>query len=423
MALSGAIDGVMGRFVVGWVHDPDDADHRVELEVELDGKLVGSGVADLERGDLLAARIGDGRHAFRIELPEALQPGTEHVLAVRPVQGGGSLPLPSDCRVEFEPGVSGPPAALRQDSAYAVKGAPSDDWLTGVPLTAPQALVGVEGWLFEPHPQQTMDLILGRAELSTDALGRATDRLRRRYARLHELGVPYVFAVIPDKAAVYADRLAPGVQSRCAPRAVETIAAALIHDNGIELLDLLPALRHARQYGPVYPRTGAGLSWLGASYAYRAVAKELAKRAPAIQPRPLEQFELALEVPVQASLAAREQVVFIGGERKVVMNDPDTPETEPELAPTVTQASYVPVPPEVEARVGRGASLLTRARADVPTSAVVVHDGRGSRIATLLADHFGSTLVVVGDEPPYAALEGAGAAVLVQLVGEASECG
>jgi len=90
-ALRGMFDRIeLGR-VCGWAVRGDDPQQRVEVEVLADGALAARGLADAFRGDLLQAGIGDGRHAFWIELPAALFDGKPHRIEVRDVATGTVL--------------------------------------------------------------------------------------------------------------------------------------------------------------------------------------------------------------------------------------------------------------------------------------------------------------------------------------------
>ncbi len=78
----GHFDGVVNGHAVGWC-SAEGVESAVPVEVVADGAVVASGVASLFRKDLLAAGIGNGKHAFRVNLaPLRLAPHT--VLAVRP---------------------------------------------------------------------------------------------------------------------------------------------------------------------------------------------------------------------------------------------------------------------------------------------------------------------------------------------------
>ncbi len=56
-------------WVKGWAWYPDMPERRVEIEVLVDGELIGETVAARHRPDLVSAGIGDGNHSFVYALP------------------------------------------------------------------------------------------------------------------------------------------------------------------------------------------------------------------------------------------------------------------------------------------------------------------------------------------------------------------
>ena len=53
----------------GWVWDPARPSDHLKVELLANGEVVAEGRADVLRPDLQSARVGDGRHAFRLALP------------------------------------------------------------------------------------------------------------------------------------------------------------------------------------------------------------------------------------------------------------------------------------------------------------------------------------------------------------------
>ncbi len=70
MTVAGYVDQVMTREIVGWAADTDASNGSVIVEVIAEGRVIASGSAYLYREDLRAAGIGDGRHGFRIAIPD-----------------------------------------------------------------------------------------------------------------------------------------------------------------------------------------------------------------------------------------------------------------------------------------------------------------------------------------------------------------
>lgn len=70
-------------YVSGWVVNYADPKVKLTVEVYADNKLVGKGIADKYRDDLEKSKIGDGRCAFKIDLPKSIADGKEHTISVR----------------------------------------------------------------------------------------------------------------------------------------------------------------------------------------------------------------------------------------------------------------------------------------------------------------------------------------------------
>ena len=82
-SLEGSFDGFEGLCAVGWAHDEAKGDIPVSLDVLANNRWVASGHAELLRGDLLDAKIGDGTHGFKIPLPVELCDGGRYEICVR----------------------------------------------------------------------------------------------------------------------------------------------------------------------------------------------------------------------------------------------------------------------------------------------------------------------------------------------------
>lgn len=84
--LRGSIDTVHNGCCQGWALDTKSAS-PVDVELFVDGRLVGRARADAHRDDLEREGLGDGRHGFAIEMPAALRDGRHHHMEVRSRDG------------------------------------------------------------------------------------------------------------------------------------------------------------------------------------------------------------------------------------------------------------------------------------------------------------------------------------------------
>lgn len=109
--IQGRLDAIEGRRLFGWVWDRTHPTERLLVRVLYEGRMVVSGTADMARVDLRRNGIGDGGHAFEIELPETAAAVSEKlaVVAVSPKTGEEIvLQAPSQTERAAEAAISGP---------------------------------------------------------------------------------------------------------------------------------------------------------------------------------------------------------------------------------------------------------------------------------------------------------------------------
>ncbi|ALA19941.1 MULTISPECIES: hypothetical protein [Chelatococcus] len=68
--INGRMDAIEGARLFGWVWDRNRPLERLQIKVLIAGRQVLSTVADKPRVDLRRNGVGDGAHAFEVELPE-----------------------------------------------------------------------------------------------------------------------------------------------------------------------------------------------------------------------------------------------------------------------------------------------------------------------------------------------------------------
>ncbi len=79
---NGFLDGIDGCYIFGWALNIQEPWKKVKISIFLDDKKIAEGIADEFREDLFRLNIGDGRHAFRIRLPDEIFQKAE-VLKIR----------------------------------------------------------------------------------------------------------------------------------------------------------------------------------------------------------------------------------------------------------------------------------------------------------------------------------------------------
>ena len=95
--IDGSFDGLDGLYAIGWARREAEGALPLNLDVLANNRWVASGRADLLRGDLLDAKIGDGTHGFRIPLPVELCDGGRYEICVR--TGEHAIPLSPGVRI------------------------------------------------------------------------------------------------------------------------------------------------------------------------------------------------------------------------------------------------------------------------------------------------------------------------------------
>jgi hypothetical protein len=78
----GCLEAVIDGRAVGWAYDPSAPRRRIALELNIDGERIGRVIADLARPSLADAGIGDGRHAFIVNLPARVHDGSLHTISL-----------------------------------------------------------------------------------------------------------------------------------------------------------------------------------------------------------------------------------------------------------------------------------------------------------------------------------------------------
>ncbi|RDI58815.1 hypothetical protein [Microvirga subterranea] len=109
--IHGRLDAIEGRRLFGWVWDSARPTERLLIRILLEGRMICSATADLPRVDLRRNGIGDGGHAFEVELPEAVAGISSNlaVVAVSPSTGEEVvLQSPSHDERAAEAAISGP---------------------------------------------------------------------------------------------------------------------------------------------------------------------------------------------------------------------------------------------------------------------------------------------------------------------------
>ena len=86
-SLAGHVDAVADGKGHGWAWDRDRPAERLDVTVSVGDTVITSGLADLARPDLAAGGIGDGAHAFALDLPAGIDADAVTVTVRSPASG------------------------------------------------------------------------------------------------------------------------------------------------------------------------------------------------------------------------------------------------------------------------------------------------------------------------------------------------
>ena len=122
MALKGNLEEVTHERLRGWAFDPERPREAVTLRVLIDGVPTARTVANIYRGDLEAAGIGDGRHAFDILAGSYKPPVGPCMVSVQDEASGEEVPN-SPARLEAALDLTGP----AREAVVALLNSPGTD--------------------------------------------------------------------------------------------------------------------------------------------------------------------------------------------------------------------------------------------------------------------------------------------------------
>ncbi len=109
--MNGRIDALDGSRLHGWLWDEARPEERLTVRLMLDERVIGEVTADQSRIDLRRNGIGDGRHAFSMELDEASVAARDRlvVLGISPSTGVAiELRLPAQAELAAEAAIAVP---------------------------------------------------------------------------------------------------------------------------------------------------------------------------------------------------------------------------------------------------------------------------------------------------------------------------
>ncbi|MDB5070609.1 MAG: hypothetical protein JWM87_1720 [Candidatus Eremiobacteraeota bacterium] len=142
-------------------------------------------------------------------------------------------------------------------------------WLDDV--ASPHVIRGSNGWIF--YGDEERDYQDGTYHPGDAQLTRLAGLYKDRADWCARRGIAYVFALVPDKSAVYA-RFVPDSVRYVAPTPGERLISRM-RAGGVRAIDLRTVLRAAAAHDEVYSKGDTHWNDVGAYEAYRAIVREL----------------------------------------------------------------------------------------------------------------------------------------------------
>ncbi|WP_181704522.1 hypothetical protein [Chthonobacter rhizosphaerae] len=108
--LQGRLDALEGNRLFGWAFDPDAPSERLVVKVRLAGREIASVSADRPRVDLRRNGVGDGGHAFDVDLPAEAMDRLDalEVVALSGAKPPLVLPMPRPAERAAEAAIAAP---------------------------------------------------------------------------------------------------------------------------------------------------------------------------------------------------------------------------------------------------------------------------------------------------------------------------
>lgn len=162
-------------------------------------------------------------------------------------------------------------------------------WLGASPSRS--FVVGEDGWLFYTG-ERTIENHVGALRLTGEELSRWQAVLEARRDFCAQRGIEYLFVVVPDKHAIYPEKLPAAYRHPERETTADQFRRHFERASDLRPLLLEERLLAARQGEtlPLYYPLGTHWNALGAWYGYEAVMERLAGRLPRLRPLERPQF-------------------------------------------------------------------------------------------------------------------------------------
>ena len=401
--LKGRVESIEGRVVVGWAASSAEPGRRFGIDAYIDHKPVAKAVADLPRSDLLREGIGDGAHAFRLELPSWICDGGHHSISIVAPSAGSTIPA---ARGWEQRNRSAPDGTVFSSARHA----------HGLELPASRVLDGREGWAFPcDDGVGSLAQLLGRLTLTEPDLACYRELLRRRSQLLAEREIPYIVGIAPAKAAVHPERLPAGTPALAPPKLARQLLELMAGTN-VTTVDLYSPLRAAAiAGGQLYYKRGAHWNYQGALIAAQALLDAARKAGVAAAELSADGIQWVQE-SFEGDLAGRPSVVLDEGRFR-----PGPPASGAEVAVAPDEPSLGIQRSAASSLVcayDPGATIVESLEHAAGPSALVLADPDGGRLQPFVGAAFSRSIWMAGWELDPALLGAERPAVVLHVLDE-----
>lgn len=147
----------------------------------------------------------------------------------------------------------------------------------------PSVLIANDGWM-EYTAEKNLDDYQNAVNFSPETLQVAAERIQACYQYARERNITFLIAVAPNKASIYPEKMPQQIQPLSSLSRLDQLNHYLRTQHIPEVLDLRPALQHARQERDVYHKWGTHWNEYGAYAGYGTIINVLSRDYPDLKP-------------------------------------------------------------------------------------------------------------------------------------------
>jgi hypothetical protein len=152
-----------------------------------------------------------------------------------------------------------------------------------------QVVIGKEGWLFYAGEGAIEDY-RGITKFNAVTLDKWAKSLEMKRIWLEKQGIRYLFVVAPNKSTIYGEYLPDSYNRVRQKTALDELMEYLKQHTSVEVVDMRPALRAAKENQRIYIRTDSHWNEYGAFIAYQEIMKPVIKWFPSLRTATFDDF-------------------------------------------------------------------------------------------------------------------------------------